>query len=151
VVLRGRVEIKSPPETVWSYISDPVRLREWNGGIRAIVSVSAGAWTAGSRWRVRYEFNGRENNYLAEALEFEKPLRLVMHLTGGDMPVGGYMQEIYELTPSEKGTTLRYSMVLSGSGINFLSGWAKFLSYHLFRPRQKRYLRTLKELSEGGS
>ena len=150
MILRDKVEIKSPPERVWSYISNPGKVREWNQGIRAIVPISAGEWTAGSRWRVRFEFRGRESNYLAEALEFEKPMRLVVHLTGGDMPVNGYMQEIYELSPSEKGTMLRYNIALSGAGLNFLSSWAKFLSHHLFRPRSKRYLLKLKELAESG-
>jgi uncharacterized protein YndB with AHSA1/START domain len=148
MVLRNKVEIKVPPEAVWSCISDPEELRKWNGGIRAIVPVSAGEWTAGSRWRVRYEFYGRESNYLAEALEFEKPVRFVIHLTGGDMPLNGYMQEIYELSPSEKGTLLRCSISLSGAGIHFLTGWIKFLVHHLFRPRHKRYLLKLKELAE---
>jgi uncharacterized protein YndB with AHSA1/START domain len=148
VVLRDKVEIRIPPEAVWSVISDPGLLRQWNGGIRAIVPISAGEWTAGSRWRMRYEFHGRESNYLAEALEFERPARLVIHLTGGDMPVNGYIQEIYELSPSEKGTLLRRGIVLSASGIHFLSGWAKFLSHHIFRSRHKRYLLKLKELAE---
>jgi uncharacterized protein YndB with AHSA1/START domain len=148
MVLRDKVEIKSSPERVWSYISDPGQARKWNGGIRAIVPISAGEWTAGSRWRVRFEFHGRESNYLAEALEFEKPLRLVVHLTGGDMPVNGYLQEIYDLSPSEKGTMLRYAIAFSGSGLNLLSAWAKFLSHHLFRPRSKRYLLKLKKLAE---
>lgn len=149
MVLRDKVEIKSPPERVWPYISDPGRARKWNGGIRAIVPISAGEWTAGSKWRVRFEFRGRESNYLAEVLEFEKPMRLVVHMTGGDMPVNEYMQEIYELAPSEKGTVLRYNISLSGSGLNFLSALANFLSHHLFRPRRKRYLLKLKELAEG--
>ena len=51
MVLRDKVEIKSPPERVWSYISDPAQLKKWSGGIRAIVPISAGEWTAGSRWR----------------------------------------------------------------------------------------------------
>jgi len=150
MVLRDKVEIKSPPERVWFYISDPGQVRKWNGGIRAIVPISAGEWAAGSRWRVRFEFRGSESNYLAEALEFEKPVRLVVHMTGGDMPVNGYMQEIYELLPSEKGTMLRYNIALSGAGLNFLSACGKFLSHHLFRPRRKRYLLKLKELAEVG-
>jgi len=150
MVLRDKVEIKSPPERVWSYISDPAQLKKWSGGIRAIVPISAGEWTAGSRWRVKFEFHGRESNYLAEVLEFQKPMRLVIHMTGGDMPMSGYMQEIYDLTPSEKGTMLRYNIALSGTGLNFLSAFAKLLSHHLFRPRRKRYLLKLKELAEGG-
>jgi uncharacterized protein YndB with AHSA1/START domain len=150
MILRDKVEIKSSPEATWSLISDPGLLRKWNGGIKAIVPISAAVWTAGSRWRVRCEFFGRESNYLAEALEFERPARLVIHLTGGDMPVNGYMQEIYELSASEKGTVLRYSIALSGSGMHLLSRWAKFFSHHLFRPRSKRYLLRLKELAEGG-
>ncbi len=149
--LRSKVEIGIPPDAVWPFISDPGALRKWNGGIRAIVPISTGAWAAGSRWRVRYQFQGRENNYLAEVLEFEKPARLVIHLTGGDMPVKGYMQEIYELSPSEKGTLLKCSISLFGAGLNFLSGWAAFLSHHIFRRRHKRYLLTLKGLAESES
>ena len=64
--------------------------------------------------------------------------------------MSGYMQEIYELSPSEKGTMLRYNIALSGAGLNFLSALAKLLSHNLFRPRRKRYLLKLKELVEGG-
>lgn len=150
MVLRDGIEIKGPPERVWSHISDPGELRKWNGGIKAIVPVSAGAWAAGSRWRVRYEFHGRENNYLAEALELERPVRLVIHLTGGDMPVNGYMLESYELTTTQKGTLLTRSFALSGSGMHFFLGWTKFLFHHIFRRRHKRYLLKLKERSERG-
>ncbi len=149
MVLRDKIEIKSPPERVWPYISDPAQARKWNGGIRAVVPISTGEWTAGSRWRVRFEFRGRESNYLAEVLEFERPMRLVVHMTGGDMPVNGYMQEIYELSPSESGTMLRYNIALSGAGLNFLSALAKFLSHQLFRLRRKSYLFKLKGLAEG--
>jgi uncharacterized protein YndB with AHSA1/START domain len=148
VIIVFRSHIAAPPEEVWSYISDPEKMRKWHGGIKAIVPLSAGQWTAGSRWRVRYEFRSRESNYLAEVLEFEKPVRLVIHLTGGDMPVKGYMQEIYELSPSEKGTVLRCSIALSGSGIHFLTGWVRFFTHHIFRSRNKRYLLKLKELAE---
>ncbi len=150
MVLRDKIEIKSPPERVWSCISDPGQLREWNGRIRAIVPISAGEWAAGSRWRVRLEFRGRESNYLAEALEFEKPQRLVIHMTGGNMPVSGYIQDIYELLPSRHGTMLRYSIALSGTGMNFLSASVKLILHHLFRPKSRKYLLKLKEMAERG-
>lgn len=133
-----------------SYISDPGRARKWNCGLRAIIPISAGEWTAGSMWRVRPRVSRHEKQLPGRGLEFEKPMRLVVHMTGGDMPVNGYMQEIYELSPSEKGTMLRFIITLSGPGLNFLSALAKFPSHHLFRPRRKRYLLNLKELAGGG-
>jgi len=151
VVLRDKVEIKSSVEAVWPYISDQVLYRKWNGGARAIVPISAGEWTAGAKWRVRYVFRGRESNYLAEALEFERPARLVIHLTGGNLSRDGYIQEIYELSMSSKGNTVvKQSIVLYKSGVNLLSTALLFLSHNLFRPRRKRYLLRLKELVEGG-
>jgi uncharacterized protein YndB with AHSA1/START domain len=35
-------DIEASPEVVWSYVSDPEKLRKWHGGIRAIVPISAG-------------------------------------------------------------------------------------------------------------
>lgn len=149
MIIVFRSDIAAPPEEVWSYISDPEKVRKWHGGIRAIVPVSAGEWTAGSRWRVRYEFRGRESNYLAEVLEFEKPTRLVIHLTGGDMPVNGYLQEVYELSSSTRGTLLKQRIVLYKYRTNFLTGGLIFLSQYLVRPRMKKYLLKLKGLAEG--
>jgi hypothetical protein len=97
---------------------------------------------------VRYEFRGRENNYLAEVMELERPERFVIHLTGGDMPVDGYMQEIYELSTCAEGTLLKQSTVLYNYGTNVLKGTVILLAQYLLRSRRKKYLLKLKELAE---
>ncbi|HSB32205.1 MAG TPA: SRPBCC domain-containing protein [Candidatus Sulfobium mesophilum] len=149
MILALRVEIDASPEVVWSYVSDPEKVREWHGGIKAIVPISAGVWSAGSQLRVRYEFRARESNYLAEVLDFERPLRLVIHLTGGNMPLGGYMQEVYELSASASGTILKQSLILYKYGTSLFKEALIFFLLHLVKSRRKKYLFKLKELAEG--
>jgi uncharacterized protein YndB with AHSA1/START domain len=148
VIIGCKIDIAASPEEVWSYISDPAKVMRWHCGIKAIVPVSKGAWTAGSRWRVRYEFRGRESNYLAEMLEFERPARLVVHLKGGDMPLNGYMQEVYEISTSVNGTVLKQSIVLCRYGANYFAWALAFLSHYLLRWRSRGRLLKLKELVE---
>jgi len=151
MILRDKVQINSTPEDVWRFIVAPDLMKLWNTKVRAIVSISKGEWTEGSRYRTRYEFNGRKGNFLAEILEYKKPQKLVIHLTGGNMPLNGYVQEVYELSESKNGTLVKLSLGIYNSGINIFSKSLILISHFFSRQTRKKHLRKLKELAEKGT
>ncbi|MDA8241511.1 MAG: SRPBCC family protein [Nitrospiraceae bacterium] len=150
MVLRGRIELSVPPEAVWPFLADPRLIVLWNERMRTIIPVSAGKWAANSRFRMRYEIGAGPNNFLCEILEYEKPVRMVIHLKGGTLPAHGYLQEVFELRGSKEGTLMKHEIAIYGNKRNFLYGAALLVSHHLPRSRGKRCLRKLKELAEGG-
>lgn len=149
MVLRDKIQIERPPDQVWRYLQSPVLMKEWNGKIKAVVPVSWGEPAEGFRYRVRYRTNSRESNFLAEFLEYQEPARLVIHLSGGDLPVKGYIQEIYELTANTGGTLLRQRTEVHNPVANIFSRCLIFLGHYCFGIFSgKKHLRRLKELIE---
>ena len=99
--------------------------------------------------RVRYRMSGRESNFLAEFMEYQKPVKLLIHLSGGNLPVKGYIQEIYELTENTGGTLLKQRIEVHNSGKNIFSNCLiLFIHYSFGIFSRKKYLRALKELTE---
>ncbi|MDA8431547.1 MAG: SRPBCC family protein [Nitrospiraceae bacterium] len=150
MVLRRKIELSCPPGAVWPFISDPRRIVLWNERMKTIVPVSPGPWAANSRFRMRYGIGEASSNFLCEILEYEEPVRMVIHLKGGDLPAHGYLQEIFELGEAQGRTLLKHEVGIYGGGRNLLSAALLFLSHHLPRSRGKKCLRRLKELAEGG-
>ena len=148
MILRDRIQINSPPEVVWHFTADPDFVKSWNAKIKAIVPVSQGRWTEGSRYRIRYAMNGKESNFLVEIMEYREPENLVIHLTGGNLPEGGYAQEIYELSRNDEGTLLTKNIEIYNPETNIL--WSLFVAFRsrFGKTSTKRYLRRLKKLVE---
>jgi len=149
MILNDRIQINRPPAQVWHYLQSPGRMKEWNSKIRAIVPVSWGEPTEGYRYRVRYRTTGGENNFLAEFLEYQNEAKLIIHLSGGDLPLKGYIQEAYELTEHKKGTLLRRRIEMHNSAVSIFSRCLIILRHYVFGifSRDKN-LRSLKELIE---
>jgi len=148
MVLRDKMQINRPPEIVWHFIADQDLLQLWNARIKAIVPVSQGRLVEGFRCRMRYDMQGKESNFLAEIMEYSEPLKLVIHLTGGNLPLGGYAQEVYELSKSGEGTVLRQNIGIHNSGINALLRCFMVSRHRFFRPAREKYVKRLKELVE---
>lgn len=148
MILTCTIQIGAPPEEVWRLLIDPEHIRSWNNRVRVIVPVSQGCLRDGSKIRIRYTLRGRESNYLAEVLEYEEHTRLVVHITGGNLPLRGYVQEIYQLAANARGTLLTQQTVLENTGINLISR-SCMKGSHLFSGLAgKRYLSGLKHLAE---
>ena len=148
MILKDKIQIDRPPEKVWQYIQSPALMQKWNPRIRAFVPVSWGEPSEGYRFRVRYKMIGRESNFLAEYMEFQKPVKLLIHLSGGNLPVKGYIQEIYELAENTRGTLLKQRIEVYNSGINIFSGFTKILIHFFSRLSRKKHLRLLKDFTE---
>ena len=149
MILKDKIQIDRPPVVVWSYLRSPARMKEWDPKIKAVVPVSWGEPAEGYRYRVRFKMNGRESNFLAEFLEYQEPAKLLVHLSGGNLPVKGYIQEIYELTENARGTLLRHRLEVHNSGRHIFSNCLiLFIHYSFGIFSRKKHLRALKELVE---
>jgi hypothetical protein len=149
MILKDKIQIDRPPVVVWGYLSSPARMKEWDPKIKAVVPVSWGEPAEGYRYRVRVRTNSVESNFLAEFLEYQEPSRLLVHLSGGNLPVKGYIQEIYELSENTRGTLLRHRLEVHNSGRSIFSNClVLFIHYSFGIFSRKKHLRSLKELVE---
>ena len=149
MILKDKIQIDRSPEEVWQYIQSPALMKEWDPKIKAVVPVSWGAPAEGYRYRVRLKMNRREGNFLAEFLEYQEPAKLIVHLSGGNLPVKGYIQEIYELTENTRGTLLRHRLEVQNSGRHIFSNSLILFIHYAFRIFSRgRHLRALKEFVE---
>ncbi len=151
MTLLDKIQIGCAPGAVWQLIKDPLVMRSWNLRIREIVPTCLGEPRAGSRYRVRYELGGKVSNFEAEIMEFQEPLRLVLHLSGGGLPKGGYIQEVYELSVCDGGTFLKQNIEVYGSGMGIVRRLTILFIHRLARPAGRRYLLKLKDLVEAGN
>lgn len=148
MILNDKIQIDRSPEEVWQYIQSPALMKEWDPRIRAFVPVSWGGPSEGYRYRVRYKMVGRESNFLAEFMEYRRPERLVIHLSGGNLPAKGYIQDIYELAENTRGTLLKQRIEVYSSGMHIFSGCMTILIHFFSRFSRKRHLRLLKDFIE---
>ena len=149
MILKDKIQIDRPPAVVWSYLRGPMQMKAWDAKIKAVVSVSTGEPAEGYRYRVRCKIKGREGNFLAEFLEYQEPAKLLVHLSGGSLPVKGYILEIYELTENTRGTLLRHRLEVHNSGRQILSNfWFLFKHYSFGIFSRKKHLNVLKEFVE---
>jgi hypothetical protein len=92
---------------------------------------------------------GRESNFLAEFMEYQKPVKLLIHLSGGNLPVKGYIQEIYELAENARGTTLlKQRIEVYTSGMHIFPGYMTIFIHFFSRFSRKKHLRLLKDFIE---
>jgi hypothetical protein len=148
MLLKNTIEISAPSKKLWALISDPVRIMSWNPKIRTVIPVTLGEPKAGSQYRIRYSLVRGEGNYAGELMEFDEPERCVLHLTGGNLPAKGYIQEIYQITEKGRGCLFIQTILVDQAGICFLRSLPFRLRQVLGSGSARRYLRKLKGLAE---
>jgi carbon monoxide dehydrogenase subunit G len=151
MILHDKIQIDRSAEEVWQYIQTPALMQKWNPGIRAFVPVSWGEPAEGYKYRVRYKIIGRESNFLAEFMEYQRPVKLLVHFSGGSLSVKGYIQEVYELTENTRGTLLKHRIEVCNSGVHIFSGCMTLFIHFFNRFSRKRNLRLLKDFIETNS
>jgi hypothetical protein len=148
LVLKDKVQIGRSAEEVWCFLQNPTLMKEWNQKVKAVVPVSSGEPSEGYRYRIRYDLNGKESNFLAEIMEYRKPSRLLIHLTGGNLPCKGYIQEIYELTPNGEGTLVKQQVRIYTPCTHIFSGCRAVFTHYFGKLSKNKYLMPLKKLAE---
>ena len=113
--MREDIDIAAPVEVVWPLVSDPVRMAAWQPKIASVTPITAGEPRIGSRYRICFRTNGREQAFNSTIERFDPPVRVVLlHEGQKDRRV----RETFDLAPTPAGhTNLRHQIDLSNSGI----------------------------------
>ena len=93
--------IRSPPEVVAAYVSDPSNAPEWYANISEAVWESTPPLQVGSKVAFVAQFLGRTLRYTYEVVE-QTPTSLVMRTAEGPFP----METSYRYQPTAEGHTL---------------------------------------------
>jgi carbon monoxide dehydrogenase subunit G len=106
--VEASVEIAAPPAEVFAVLADVRRLPEWQSGCSAVTLESDGPVAAGSRFRQRVTFAGKQGEQRVEVEELERDRVLTLRILSGPLPV----RARHVLEPVGSGT--RLSVVMEG-------------------------------------
>ncbi len=137
------VEIARPPEDVFSYVTDPSRMPEWQQGVTSGRLEGVGV---GSRCITTRKMGGSSREVVTEIIEYDPPHRWADHGIAG--PIRAVVEVVIE--PSGTGgSRLEISVDFEGHGIG------KLLVPLLVRRQAERELpvnmQRAKERLEGGA
>lgn len=145
--ITSSIEILRPPEEVFSYITDPSRLAEWQESVISAQLEGGGPPAVGSK-AVTTRRMGRSERTMTMEMTSLNPSRS-WALRGIDGPVRGIVEGTVE--PLEDGARSRVTIELDFEG----HGLGKLLVPLVVRPQAQREmprnLRNLKERLEGGA
>lgn len=148
MTVKNKIRMSVPPEKIWDLITDPMLMKAWNPRITAVVPITLGKPQPNSQYRIRYKLISRESNFLAEILEFEEPSRFVLHLSGGNLPRKGFIQEIYEIHQDSKGSLLKQTIFVEKGGTGLTGSLSLRLRNMIGASSGKKYLIRLRALAE---
>lgn len=148
MILSNHIHISARPEKLWDLVANPVHCMAWNPKIRKVIPVTLCEPRAGAQYRIRYHLVHGEKNYTAELMEYEAPMRCVLHLKGGALPGRGYIQEIYEIADQKDGCVFTQTILIEQAGMLF-PGSVKIRIMNFFGTGSaRRYLKKLKWRAE---
>jgi len=146
--IKSKIQLPFLQDTLWALIADPAAMKAWNPRIKEVVPVTLGKPKANSRYRVRYRLGNRESNYFAEIMEYDEFSRFVLHLEGGTLPGKGFIQEIFELIPNNKGVLLLHQILIERGRLGIRTRLMLRLSNWVGRTSGKKSLSRLMGLAE---
>ena len=150
--LVNSIFIHRPANTVWAFLEKPENMLLWNPKVKHVSPSSFSAPQQGYRYAITYQMheNSRATEFLAEFVHYEPFSKLVIRHTGGISPRNGVIEEMYELSERDAGTSLTQTINIENSGINI---WVRFLIWIIQRwgkPTGKPYLGTLRDIIRAG-
>jgi carbon monoxide dehydrogenase subunit G len=141
------IEIARPPEEVFSYVTDPLRLAEWQESVVSTRMEGGAPAGVGARVAVVRRIGRRERTMISELAELNPPRSWVVR--GADGPVRGNVKGTIE--PIDDGARSRVTIELDLQG----HGIGKLLVPLVVRPQARkempRNVRNLKERLESES
>lgn len=145
--IKESVDISRRPEDVFSYVSDPSHLPEWQESAVSVQPVGDALLAVGSRVVVTRRIGRREIPMTMEVTELDQPRR--WRMDGVDGPIRGYVQGTVE--PLGDGERSRLTMTLDFE----THGVGRLIVPLVLRPYERKEMprneQTLKALLEGGA
>jgi len=103
-----------PPEVVFDYLTDPSKLADWQTSKTSVEQLTDGAPGLDTRVRERTKPpGGKEFEQIVEFTEFERPLRVHMHIVEGPYPIDG----TWLFEPDGDGTRVRFVAAGEARGV----------------------------------
>ena len=111
-------DINSPPATVWTYLDDSEKIKQWMKGVEEDVPTSEGPTGVGSTFRMRIREGRQLADYDGEILVYDVNRHMRVRLVGGCMKEPMKMTVDYVLTPIDgDGTRLDYACTGEVGGV----------------------------------
>ncbi|MDY7092650.1 MAG: SRPBCC family protein [Acidobacteriota bacterium] len=146
--LRFEVRIAAPPQRVWPWVADPLRMARWNPKLVAIDRAASGELQAGEEYELIYRMSGRDTELRARVELAKPPVELAIRLWDEAGPHERPTVESYRLEARGDGTRLRQEIDLSRTGIPWPARLLMALLSRWGRPRDEPYLERLRRLVE---
>jgi len=117
--------VSRPPEVVFDYLTNPSKLAEWQTSKTSVEQLTDGAPGLGTRIRERTKQpGGKEFEQIVEFTEFERPVRVHVHIAEGPYPVDG----TWSFEPDDAGTRVHFvARGELGGALRMLQPLAKLL------------------------
>lgn len=97
--------VSRPQEVVFDYLTNPANLAEWQTSKTSVEQLTDGAPGVGTRVRERTKPpGGKEFEQIVEFTEFERPVRVHMHIVEGPYPIDG----TWSFEPDRDGTRVHF-------------------------------------------
>ena len=97
-------QVRSDPETLFDYITDPERLPEWQTTKVSVEQITPGEIGQGTRLRERTKGTRGEFDQVTEFTVFDRPRKLHVTIVEGPYPVNG----TWTLEPEGDGTRVHF-------------------------------------------
>ncbi|MFE0704191.1 SRPBCC family protein [Streptomyces sp. NPDC058872] len=145
--IKQSIDIDRTPADVFTYVTDPSHLPEWQESAVSVRKVDDAPFEVGSKIAVTRRLGRREFTTTMQVMEWEPPRR--WHLHGVDGPVRSDVQGTVEPLGDGERSRLTLSLDFEGRGLG------KALVPLVVRPQVRKEMprdeRTLKGILEGAS
>ncbi|MFF8606599.1 SRPBCC family protein [Streptomyces sp. NPDC015346] len=145
--IKESIDIARSPSEVFSYVTDPTHLPEWQESAVSVRPLSDAPMTVGSKVAVTRRMGRREMTSTMQVIDMDPPRS--WHIHGIDGPVRGDVQGTIEPLGDGERSRLTLSVDFEGHGIG------KVLVPLVVRPFVKKEMpqneRNLKGILEGGT
>ena len=141
------MEIAAPAESVWPWLTEEARIKQWMIGVQEDKPTSEGPPGVGSTFRMKIKEGGRVSEYDGEITAWSPPTHLGIRMSGGAFREGDEMFVDYRLEPLAAGRTrLDYSctMEMRGTFMKLMGGFFSLFA----RMQLKGFMKNLKRLVE---
>jgi len=149
--LVNSIFINRPAAAVWAFLENPGNMLLWNPKVKRVSPSTFSASQQGYRYAIMYQMheNSRAEEFQAEFVHFEPPLKLVIRHTGGLSAHDRVIEEIYELSERDGGTFLTQTINVENSGVNIFLRFLVWAIQRWGKPVGKPYLATFRDIIEG--
>lgn len=147
ITFRDEIAIRGAPAEVWTIISAPSLMPLWNAKCLKCDG-PRDAIRRGSRYKATFRMKGPEQEMWCEVVDCAPTQLLKTRYTGKAFRNGGYVDEVFQLTPSSTGTRLTHGVDFTHSGLPWIVRVLMYIIHTFGYSVGKSSLDGIKKLTE---